>query len=428
MNPVEENITLSPVPTTVLGYVDQCRHEYVSGWLIDFADVHSHLVVSICINGLEVATTLANEPRHDLSKNSAFRGTDHAFHVALPQDAWKGEVHEIVVRAKKYAYELNNGRRTFSASALAISKPPVHLDVALVGKQGWLFLCHDSNGCVEQFTGSLRLSEETLQGYRRLYAGRQETLRTRGIEYIVAVVPGKESLYCELLPDSVQRSSKPSVFLQFSQAVQPVLVNPIVDLLPILLENRWRGPLCYKEDSHWNYLGALIACREILAHVRTKFPNVPQLLSDKFSLVWGTESGGDLRQKTRLSYVDGKYVPFQASTEPAESFGADTVIRVHYAATSEEVLQHPYVGLSRTRPTRLYQKQDTTKLPRAIVIRDSYADWMIPFLAESFQEVLFIWSRTVPEDVLESFKPDLLIEEVVDRFLITNRAAAAVVP
>jgi len=412
-----------PAPATLLGYVDQCSLERISGWLIDFAAVDTEFEVCVFVDGKLLKTGRANQSRGDLSQNPGFQGTDHAFDIDLSTINWSAGPHEVVVTAKCHYYELKQGRHTLHATPVELATPPKHLDVALIGKEEWLFLCHDSNGCIEQYMGLLRLNDAALNNYREMYRIRQEFLRSRNVGYILAIVPGKETLYPEFLPDSVQKGMQPSVLSQFVEAVLPVLDKPILDLLPILQESKQQGQLCYKHDSHWNYLGAFAAASAILGQIRLMFPNVPDLKIDKFRLVYGLENGGDLGRKERLDYVDGKYIP-SAVAPSADSLATETVIDLRYESTVQEMLGHAYSGLSKTRPTRLFKKKHATKLPRAIVLRDSYADWMIPFLSESFEEVLFVWSRSIDRDVMESFSPDVLIEEVVDRFLITNRASA----
>jgi len=65
---------------------------------------------------------------------------------------------------------------------------------------------------------------------------------------------------------------------------------------------------------------------------------------------------------------------------------------------------------------------------RVLVLHDSFMNPMKPFLSESFGEVLFLWkyfdpnienflTREVMDKVLAEFKPDLVIDQVVERHL-----------
>lgn len=261
-----------------------------------------------------------------------------------------------------------------------------------------------------------------LAEYTKQYEQRQQMLHAMEVVYLLAVAPGKEFVYSEFLPESVKPSTEGTVLHQFISAVASVLQEPVLDLGKVLLANKSSGQLCYKLDSHWNFLGAMIASSYLIERVRQHFPSVPRFDSSKFELKFNIESGGDLAKKTRLHYVDGAYI---SSTEEAATPASECATSIWYCADAREVINHPYQHLSKTRPTRLFKNGLPNNLPRAIIIRDSYADWMIPYLSEYFSEALFIWTRVVDKDVISSFKPDLLIEEVVDRFLIKNRVLGA---
>lgn len=421
MNHVSTVNMIDQRPAEMRGYVDRCDQHAISGWIVDFSDTKKTFSVKVLIDGVEVCCVPAEGFRADLAEHPALHGTPHAYRIVLPESLLTGQVREVRVIEKESGYELAG-----SPAAVAFLKPfvqpPQHLDVALVGKEGWLFLCHDSNGCIEQYIGSLGLTQQMLDEYAQQYAYRQEILRAKNIKYILAAAPGKEYVYPEYLPDSVMARQDSTVLGQFIAAVAPLLDEPVIDLGAVLLANKALGQLCYKRDSHWNYLGAMIASSHVIGRARKYFPCIPEFDAERFKLSVGPEPGGDLGKKARLGYANGNYL---AVDEESDAVTAECAINVSYDISALEVADHPYKNLSKTRPTRLFRKEQAAPLPRAIIIRDSYADWMIPYLSEFFSEALFIWTRNLDEEVLSSFKPDIFIEEVVDRFLIKNRAAAA---
>lgn len=406
------------------GYVDRCDHQLVSGWLINLAKVTEHLYVKIFIDDIEVWGSIANEYREDLNSNPRFEGTSHAYNVRIPEVFLDGKEHEIKVVESKTGWILDNSPKTVVFPQKPdVKVAPSHFDLSLVGKNGWLFLCNDSNYCIEQYVGSLRLSPQLLQAYIDHYRNKQDYLRNRGIHYLLSVAPGKEYIYPEFLPDSVIASSRPNVRDQFISAVNPELDEDIVDFKSVLLSNKSRGQLCYKNDSHWNHLGAMVASKAIIEKVCEKFPQVPRFDESLFALIEMNEKPGDLSEKSRLNYVDGKYVE---STELLISEVSSCVDDVKYEIKSHEVSDHVYKYFSRTRSTRLFRNSAGEHLPRAIILRDSYSDWMIPFLSEYFSECLYMWTRNIDANVIASFKPDIVIEEVVDRFLVVNRTESVI--
>ena len=287
-----------------------------------------------------------------------------------------------------------------------------------MGKDGWLFLCNDSNGCIEQYTGKIRLSPQLLREYADYYRKIQEYFRHEGIHYLLNIVPGKEYIYPEFLPDSVIASNLPTVSDQFITAINPELDENIIDIKPILLANKLRGQLYLKNDSHWNYLGAMIASKVIVQKLIEKFSYAPQFNESKFTLIECEEGAGDLSMKTYLDFVNEKYIESSIQMVRGPSICA---FSVKYEIRAKEIVDHAYKNLSKTRPTKLFRNEAVGHLPRAIILRGSSADWMIPFLSEHFSECLFIWARNVNKDVIASFKPQIFIELVADRFLMVNR-------
>jgi hypothetical protein len=60
-------------------------------------------------------------------------------------------------------------------------------------------------------------------------------------------------------------------------------------------------------------------------------------------------------------------------------------------------------------------------LPRAVMFRDSFGTALLPFLAEHFARIRFDWvDERFDAGVVESEKPQLVIQEVTERFLMRD--------
>ena len=66
-------------------------------------------------------------------------------------------------------------------------------------------------------------------------------------------------------------------------------------------------------------------------------------------------------------------------------------------------------------------KRNDASLPRVLLFRDSFADALQPFLSENFQYVKYYWRRWDSETsihaMIHDVKPDIVIEEFVERFV-----------
>jgi hypothetical protein len=54
---------------------------------------------------------------------------------------------------------------------------------------------------------------------------------------------------------------------------------------------------------------------------------------------------------------------------------------------------------------------------RAIVFRDSYFEYMKPLLMDHFEAMMDVGGRTFDEALIEQEKPDLVMTEIVERFV-----------
>src|SRR5665811_247394 len=53
-----------------------------------------------------------------------------------------------------------------------------------------------------------------------------------------------------------------------------------------------------------------------------------------------------------------------------------------------------------------------------VVVRDSFAEQLIPFLSEQFQRVTYVWVPNPPFSLIEQESPDLVLQVMAERFLI----------
>jgi hypothetical protein len=60
----------------------------------------------------------------------------------------------------------------------------------------------------------------------------------------------------------------------------------------------------------------------------------------------------------------------------------------------------------------------------AVVVCDSFAHALVPFFGESFERVIYIWDRRYFAEAVTLFKPDTVIDEVVERALVPTDPAS----
>ena len=66
-------------------------------------------------------------------------------------------------------------------------------------------------------------------------------------------------------------------------------------------------------------------------------------------------------------------------------------------------------------------RTESTRLPRAFLLMDSFGMELIPFLASSFSELTVSWSREFDTAVILDSRPDVILFESAERFLLNDR-------
>ena len=135
--------------------------------------------------------------------------------------------------------------------------------LVLYGKDGFLFYLE--HGTLEQSMGRV-IREKPLERLADSLAQLHEELSRRGIRFLFTSPPSNSTINSSHLPDwaaTPPRQTEYDVLLKLL-AARGV---PALDLRPALrAENSMHGTY-FKTDTHWNFLGALVARNEIVSAV-----------------------------------------------------------------------------------------------------------------------------------------------------------------
>lgn len=277
----------------------------------------------------------------------------------------------------------------------------------LMGRDGWLFYTGDK--AMEQYLGLKPFSQEQLREFAMILNGKKEYLEKRHIRYIFVVAPGKESIYPEYLPiDVSMRHETP-----LDQLIAYLRANSSVEVLDLREEIRTakRVRRVYqKTDTHWNDYGAYIAHRTITRELEKYFPAIAALKNPRYSFVVKNCEKGDLAALSAMreplkedcvTLAAGNR--FFAKKVPIGSFYKEYKIVDSLA---------PNPGL-----LTIITERKGSALPRAVIFRDSYTYYLIPFLSENFSRVVYIWDYNLNKDFIEHEKPQVVIDQVAERVL-----------
>ncbi len=286
--------------------------------------------------------------------------------------------------------------RWFGVSALATVLP---------GRDGWYYwLGEDGLSLARHYRGTAGFEQAYVDATVAELARRHDWLAARGIAYVVVVVPEKYTIYPEHLPAWVAPAAGPTPYDRVSDAILRDGRVRFIDLRPALRSAKARERLYFQTDSHWNYNGAVIGYREIMRAVVDALPP-------------GTRPA--IAPAPRPAYVPG--VDYY-SGDLVGMLGLSSRVREDDVAPLGKVL-----GDAGSRCARRTDKDEfpgfefyacgKPGLPRAVILRDSMAIPLIPLLSENFSRVVFASTRKLDRALIERERPDIVIEELVERSL-----------
>lgn len=270
----------------------------------------------------------------------------------------------------------------------------------VVGKQGWLYFGNPD--AIAQYRGVAPLSDLQLARWRKVLLERRDWLAERNIAFLFVLVPDKPLMYPKYMPDSLPRTGVEQPIDQLARHLWETTDLEVLDLRRPLQIGRRQERTYHRTDAHWNDWGAYVGYAAIVERLREMLPSmagakvIPAAHGSHVTHGMGLASIVGLASVYHEERIDMK--PVGARARPAPEH------RAHYDERARRMV-----------PIALGVENES--LPRAVMFRDSYANALVPYLSENFRRILFVWERDVDPAVVEREKPDVVIQEVVGRFL-----------
>lgn len=290
----------------------------------------------------------------------------------------------------------------------------------VVGRAGWLYLGDEQSGSLSTHRRAGQASDVRLgQSYGDGARQWATHLRGRGVQaFQILVAPDKASVYPEHLPrwalpppgrgatDTLLAHTDPGLFVDTRAALQrAVAAAP--------------APLFYRNDTHWNALGASHAFEALAQRLRADLPDVVWPAPDEHRLVRSNpRTVGDLADYLRLG-------PWLTDEDPVLAVSEALGARVHQRYGASERLDAARVADPRVALTFPIQtRHDQALNPKRVLwITDSFGKAMDDLMHRTFAEVVTLHWRDVHRDggllirLLDEVRPEVVIVTVVERSL-----------
>jgi alginate O-acetyltransferase complex protein AlgJ len=286
------------------------------------------------------------------------------------------------------------------AAVFGVSPVPT----VLVGRQGWLyFLGEDAKAFDRWYRGIGAFTDAEVEALRNELLHRREYLRHLGIPYLVVVVPEKYSVYPEFLPDWAKPITPTTALDRIADDVARHPELHFLDLRTALRKAKQNERTYYKTDSHWNFVGASIGYRVLMAELERLLPGLSTVPPGRPPYDPAVDFySGD------LSRMIGATARFREDDiAPLWKILADTWPHCAKRDTAGETPGFEFYVYLCANPPRY----------RALVYRDSMAIPLIPLLSENFVRTSYVSTRVMDPALVERLRPDVVIEELVERTL-----------
>jgi alginate O-acetyltransferase complex protein AlgJ len=276
----------------------------------------------------------------------------------------------------------------------------------LLGREGWIYWTRD--GGLDDYCGTSRFNQQQLREWATILEARKDRLAKSGTKYIFVIPPNKQSIYPEYIPAWVRKGDSPSKLDQFVTYMKAHTSVEVLDLRPSLIAAKNTGFLFLKTDTHWNALGAFIGCQQLALALSRQFPEIRPLQLDTFDRKAVIAPAGDLAKY--IGQANELQEPQQWAFSPCRPL-----------KPLQQFVDSQFPDTEWLKPDRISENEDNTG--EAIVFHDSFAEEWMPFLGYHFKKVIYVpwqWqSHNWDSDLLEGEKPQVVIDEMVERFVIT---------
>ena len=271
----------------------------------------------------------------------------------------------------------------------------------IIGQDGWLFLHYNKDkkrdNSYESYFGTRLFTPEELHRILENLKSVQSLLKKKNIRFAVFISPGKPSIYGDKLPPAWRRKD-PDGTTRAIQLYDHIRKNSDIPIeFPrkelIAARRSIEQPLYFKTDTHWNSLGGYIGACSMMKLIDPEAARkMPDLASYELTLV--PRTANDLRRMLNL--------PPQDEHDAWQVRHPD--FRYERYLTVNDSGSYSFTG------------QDPNG-KRAFFIRDSFLGGMAPYLACHLSYFTCYWSFSLNMSLIEMEKPDIVVVEIVERFL-----------
>lgn len=260
----------------------------------------------------------------------------------------------------------------------------------IIGKDGWLFYRGEEGQSVEQIQAIEKYSiDDKIQILNNLQISVNK-FNDMGIQTFIFIVPNKENIYREYLPDTIPIKNDVSFAEDLITYIRNNSKLNVVYPKQELLNAKQNYQIYKKSDTHWNDVGAFIGTIALQKAID------PNFIYDTNNI-----------EVAELDEKDNRDLAQMASLE--DIYDNKVVVKDFYPeieyTVSDRFLYEEYISNS---------ENDKTIL----IIGDSFRESMRPYFSKLYKRVCYMhrdkyyWNANLVEEI----NPDIIIIQAIERY------------
>jgi hypothetical protein len=280
-----------------------------------------------------------------------------------------------------------------------------------VGKNGWLFLVGGSNNLIDYYRNPNLFGGRLLDAWISLLKKRVEYFENKKIQYVHLIVPNKLTVYPEHYDGTLEFfSSSPlqKLHRNIVERNEAKVLSHIINPTNYYLKIKETNQLYWKTDTHWTFYGAFGAYQLICEKLGIK-ANVDLLKRHGPKVNFVMDLGGKL-----VPPLSEEVVFFKLLKDAKRVYANELVEYKEENKLENDADLH--VGSN-----VVFKNEASPNSQKVIIFGDSFSEYrphlLTGIIAETFREVHFVWSVGLDYKYIEKVKPDIVITEIVERFL-----------
>jgi hypothetical protein len=256
----------------------------------------------------------------------------------------------------------------------------------LIGQKGWLFLTHDTNDIINQIKGNKSLNSEA---WSQLINKRLLFFEKSNIPYYFIIAPNKECVYSQFLPNDIEISQNRPIYDLIK--LYDKLIYPIEEIKAANSFDTYD-----KMDTHWNDYGAYVAYHQLIDRI---------LLSQKIFKI--DQKDINFNKTPKIDPDLGSKIGLNKDTTIKCKVSLNDKIQKIYDNNIKNTGRH-YVWQNTSIPTDL----------KIMFFGDSFGHKLANILKYSCKTLIYKQQPNLDFDFILEQKPDMVISEQVERFII----------